>query len=49
MCDKCRPIDERMARYRRLQSQIDDQQTVDSLVRLVQELEAQKLVLHPIK
>lgn len=49
MCERCQQIDVTMARYRRLASQIGDQQTVDTAHRLMEKLEAEKLALHPRK
>ena len=49
MCDKCKPIDEKLARYRILNSRIGDQQTLDGLAQLILELEALKRALHPIE
>jgi hypothetical protein len=42
-------IDETIARYRRLREQISDKQTIEAADRLIAELEAQKLALHPEK
>ena len=47
MCGKCKPIDERIDRYRTLGSRVTDQQGLDGIKRLIAELEAQKLALHP--
>lgn len=47
MCGKCKPIDERIGRYRTLGSRVTDQQALDGIKRLIAELEAQKLALHP--
>ncbi len=47
MCDKCKPIDDRIAHYRRLRTGINDRQTVDGIARLIADLELQKLALHP--
>ena len=47
MCGKCKPIDERIDRYRTLRSRVTDQQALDGIKRLIAELEAQKLALHP--
>jgi hypothetical protein len=47
MCDKCKPLDERIAHYRKLLRAILDQQTVDGIGQLIQEIEAQKKSLHP--
>jgi hypothetical protein len=47
MCEKCKPIDDRIARYRRLGAQISDAQTLNGIARLIAELEVQKRALHP--
>jgi hypothetical protein len=47
MCDKCKPIDEQIARYLQLRGRITDQQTLDGIAELIRELEAQKKVFHP--
>ena len=47
MCEECKPIDERIERYRRLAKGINDPQTIDVIARMVAELEAQKKALHP--
>src|ERR1700749_4281427 len=47
MCSKCKPIDERIDRYRTLGSRVTDLQALDGIKRLIAELEAQKLALHP--
>jgi hypothetical protein len=47
MCDKCKPIDEKIEHYRLIGSRISDPQTSEGIKRLIQELEAQKKVLHP--
>ena len=47
MCEKCKPLDERIARYQSLLRAVLDQQTVDGIGTLIQELKAQKKVLHP--
>lgn len=47
MCSKCDAINETIARYKRLRRQIDDQQLHDAAERLLMQLEAKKLALHP--
>ena len=47
MCEKCAEIDQKMERYRTLAARILDQPTIDGIQKLVAELEAQKVVLHP--
>jgi hypothetical protein len=46
MCDKCKPLDERIAHYRELLRAILDQQTLDGIGQLIHQLEAQKNSLH---
>jgi len=47
MCEKCKPIDDKIAHYQFLRSAVLDQQTVDGIEQLMQELEMQKKELHP--
>lgn len=47
MCEKCEVMNETIARYRRLRDQINDKQVLEAATRLVAELEAKKLTLHP--
>jgi hypothetical protein len=47
MCDKCKPLDDRIARYRGLGQHITDERTLEGIRRLIADLEAQKKVLHP--
>jgi hypothetical protein len=47
MCDKCAELDERIERYRRVSSSINDQLTIDRIKTLIEELQAQKAALHP--
>ena len=47
MCEKCTPIDSRIAHYKGIAARIGDQQTQDGISRLILELEQQKLTLHP--
>jgi hypothetical protein len=46
MCDKCREIDERIARQRRLASQSDDAKLAEQTDKLIRELIAEKVALH---
>jgi hypothetical protein len=46
MCDKCRELDERIARYDRIALGINDQWTVDRIKLLIDELKDQKVRLH---
>jgi hypothetical protein len=47
MCDKCAELDNRIERYRRVASSINDQLTIDRLKVMIADLEAQKVALHP--
>jgi cell division protein FtsB len=46
MCEHCAKLDETIARYLRLQQQINDPQVQEAATRLVAELEAKKAELH---
>jgi hypothetical protein len=46
MCDKCKPLDAQIERYRYLSERITDPQTLEGLERLTEELKTQKRVLH---
>jgi hypothetical protein len=47
MCEKCVEIDSRITRLKGLANRILDQQMLDGMDKLVSELEAQKMELHP--
>jgi hypothetical protein len=47
MCDKCVELDEKIERYRRVSSSINDQLTIDRIKELIADLQAQKATLHP--
>jgi hypothetical protein len=47
MCDKCVELDGKIEHYRRLSSRITDQPTLDGIKKLIEEINAQKAVLHP--
>jgi hypothetical protein len=47
MCDKCVELDKRIERCRRLSSSLADQITIDRIKALIQELQTQKVELHP--
>jgi hypothetical protein len=47
MCDKCDDIDLRVDRYRQLAGGVTDKQALESIERLVADLEMQKALLHP--
>ena len=46
MCRKCDDIDQRIARYRRISSQISDQLAQDGIAGLIEKLKAEKAALH---
>jgi hypothetical protein len=46
MCEKCAELDERIERYRRVSSSINDQLTIDRIKSMIADLEAQKVALH---
>jgi hypothetical protein len=41
MCEKCKPIDDKITYYKRMALRLNDQQTLEGIARLIQELEAQ--------
>jgi hypothetical protein len=47
MCDKCDQIEITLVRYRRLKGQVDDQQMHLAADRMIAELEADMIALHP--
>jgi hypothetical protein len=47
MCEKCAELDERIERYRRISSSINDQLTIDRIKALIEELQVQKAAFHP--
>ncbi len=47
MCSECDEIDIKIAHYKKLGDQITDKQTTEAASRLIVELEAKKLALHP--
>jgi hypothetical protein len=47
MCEKCVELDKKIEHYRRLNAGINDRAANEKLASLVDDLEAQKLVLHP--
>jgi hypothetical protein len=42
MCEKCKPIDDKIAHYQFLRKAVLDQQTVDGIEQLIQELECRR-------
>jgi len=47
MCEKCVELDEKIERYERLSSRINDQRTVDGIKELIEQIKVQKAALHP--
>jgi hypothetical protein len=46
MCERCKLIDDQIARYQQVRGRITDQQTLDGIANLIQKLEAQKKANH---
>jgi hypothetical protein len=46
MCAPCNEIDEEIRRLRKLASQLTDQKTLDDIVTLIADLEAERAGLH---
>ena len=47
MCNTCNELDEKIVHYKKIQSAMTDQVTIERIAALVAELEAQKVALHP--
>jgi hypothetical protein len=47
MCDKCVELDGKIEHYQRLADRIIDQRTIDGIKKLIEEMKAQKMALHP--
>jgi hypothetical protein len=47
MCDKCRELEEKIERYRRLALVINDRLAIDRFNEGIKETEAEKAKLHP--
>jgi hypothetical protein len=47
MCDQCVELDNKIERCRRLSSSLTDQITIDRIKALIEELQTQKVELHP--
>ena len=47
MCEKCVEIDEKIERYQRVSSGINDQLTIDGIKKLIEQMKAEKVALHP--
>jgi hypothetical protein len=46
MCEKCRELDQKIARYRQIAERVLDAQLTDGLAKLIEEAEAEKVALH---
>ena len=46
MCEKCKQLDEKIVHYRRIATQVTDEQTIKSIDNLIKSLEAEKTALH---
>ena len=49
MCDTCDQLEEKIVHYRKVATAMTDQLTIERILALVTELEAQKAALHPRK
>jgi hypothetical protein len=47
MCEKCVEIDDKIEHYRIMASRITDEALLDGIVKLIAQLQAIKLELHP--
>ena len=47
MCEKCVELDGKIEHYRVLTSRITDQPILDGIKELIEQMQAQKLALHP--
>jgi len=47
LCDKCVELDKKIERYREVSSSLADQITIDRIKTLIDELQTQKVELHP--
>jgi len=47
MCEQCVEIDKKIEHYRRLASRLTDQATLDGIKQLIEQMQAQKVALHP--
>jgi hypothetical protein len=47
MCDKCQGLDRKIEQYRRLIERVPDQLLGEGLGKLIEDMEAQKVTLHP--
>jgi len=47
MCDECARLDKKIEHYREIAAKIIDQVTIDRIGKLISELHALKVALHP--
>jgi hypothetical protein len=47
MCDKCEELDKKIEHYETILVSIDDRVTVERLMAMIADLQAQKAALHP--
>ena len=47
MCEQCKEIEARIDRYKRISASVTDPFTLDQIKKLINELVAQKAMLHP--
>ncbi|MGB9170806.1 MAG: hypothetical protein WCC35_04375, partial [Bradyrhizobium sp.] len=47
MCEKCTEIDTKIEHYQYLSRMVTDQLTVDGIQKLVEQMKAEKVALHP--
>ena len=47
MCEQCVEIGKKIEHHRRLASRLTDQATLDGIKQLIEQMQAQKVALHP--
>jgi hypothetical protein len=47
MCDQCLELDKKIEQYERIARSINDQLTIDRLKKMVEQMKALKVTLHP--
>jgi hypothetical protein len=47
MCEKCIEIDAKIEHYQRLSSMVTDPRALDAIKKLVEQMKAKKVTLHP--
>ena len=47
MCDRCKPLDEKIEHYKKVISAMTDQLTIERITGLVRDMQTQKAALHP--